>query len=136
MICIGIRDGMNKGFNPSIQPMAYRSESNRLFNAAKRLFNPVFLCAHRNPRAHQCVLTIKPLSIRYLVVSLFHWLEREDVNGVCYTNLNNSSNLQMWSVRLAAIAGVLSNFKKFNQNATQSNAVYHPQFQFLAHRGV
>ena len=33
----------------------------------------------------------------------------------CYRgglNLNNSSNLQIWSVKLAAIAGVLSNFKK------------------------
>ena len=26
--------------------------------------------------------------------------------------------------------------KKFNQNATQSNAVHHPQFRFLVHRGV
>jgi len=65
-----------------------------MFNAAKCLFNPVFVikplhgfrgqrggaplyakiisfCARRNPRAYQCVLTIEPLSIRYFITTSF-----------------------------------------------------------------
>ena len=65
------------GFNPSIQPMAYQSEPNRLFNAAKHLSYSVFVI--KPLRVFRCQRGGAPLYAE--IISLAHIVVRVLINA-------------------------------------------------------